>query len=99
MRSGNRLLEAIGCGGESQLHLPSATSPIRYLSDSQTLIALSKMSNGISNRNKTTRPNTDARLNSDEFYEPGLNRQISIREMGRVDAFNDFAEHLSNVWG
>ena len=53
------------------------------------------MRNGISNRTKTTWPNTDNRLNSDEFYEPGINRQIDIQELGWVDALNDFMEHLS----
>ena len=55
------------------------------------------MRNGISNRTKTTWPNTDNRLNSDEFYEPGINRQIDIQELGWVDALNDFMEHLSQV--
>ena len=57
------------------------------------------MRNENSNRNKTTWPNTGTRLNPDEFYEPFLNRQIDINEMGRVEAFNDFAEHISQAVG
>ena len=37
---------------------------------------------GIPNSNKTTRPNADTILNPEEFYEPGLNQKIAIREMG-----------------
>ena len=48
----------------------------------------------ISNRNKTTWYNTDTRPTPEEFYEPGLNRQIAIREIG-VEAFNDTMERLS----
>ena len=66
--STNRLLEVIGCDGELRLHLPRTKSPIRYLVGSKTLIFLSKMRNGIPNRGKTTWPNTDTRLNSNEFY-------------------------------
>ena len=91
MRSANRLLEAVGCDGEMQLHLPkNAKSPMRYLSGSQKLIFTSAMRDGIPNRNKTTRPNTDARLNAREFYDPGINQKIATRGMGGVEAFNDF---------
>ena len=83
MRSANRLLEAIGCDVALQLHLPIARSPIRYLVEAQTLIFLSKMMNGISNRNKTKWSIAGARLTPEEFYEPGINREISIRELGR----------------
>ena len=98
MRPENRLLDAIGCDGALRLHLSSAEFPIRYLVYPQALIFFChEVRNRISNRNKTTRPNTDARLNSEEFYEPGLNRQISNRELGGVEAFNDPMGHLSQV--
>ena len=97
MRSANRLLEVVGRNGELQLHLPSAKSPMRYLVDSHTLICLSEMRNVTSNRNKTTWSNTDTRLNPEEFYEPCLNHQISIRELGGVSGINDFMEHLSQA--
>ena len=97
MRSANRLLEVLGRDGEFQLHLPSAKSPIRYSVGSQTLIFLSEMRNAISNRNKTTRTNTDARTSPRAFYEPTHNREIAIREMGGVGAFNDSTERLCNV--
>ena len=55
------------------------------------------MGSGISNRNKTTWPNTDNRLKSKEFYEPGINRGIAIRATGEVEAFNDCMRHISQV--
>ena len=55
------------------------------------------MQKEIPNLIKTMRPNTETRLTAMEFYEPGLNRQINIREMGGVEAFNDFMEHLSQA--
>ena len=97
MRSANRLLEAIGCDVALQLHLPIARSPIRYLVEAQTLIFLSKMMNGISNRNKTTRPNAGTGLNPGEFYEQGVSQKIAIREMGGAESYNDFAGRLSNA--
>ena len=53
------------------------------------------MGNVISHPNKTTWPNTDARLKPGEFYGKGINQKISIREMGGVAARNDCAQHLS----
>ena len=41
--------------------------------------------------------NKDTRLNPNEFYERCLNHQIAIREMGGVEAFNDFAGSLSQL--
>ena len=84
MRASNRLLDAIGFDGDPRPHLPIAKPPMRYLVGSQTLISLPKMGNGISNRGKTTWPNTDTILNSEEFCAPGINRQIAIREMGEM---------------
>ena len=55
------------------------------------------MRSEIPNRNKSTGPHTDTRLNSAEFYEPCLNRQIAIRELVGGEAFNDFMEHISQV--
>ena len=55
------------------------------------------MRNGIPNLSKTTWPNTDAGINPKEFYGPGLNRQISIHEMGGGAAFKDSMEHLSQA--
>ena len=92
MRSPNRLIDVIARDGDLRRHLHIAKFPIRDLVGSQTLIVLSEMRNGIPNRNKKTRQNTDARLNSKEFYEPGISQKISIREMG---ALNDSMEHLS----
>ena len=57
------------------------------------------MGNGIANRNKTTRPDTDTRPNSEEFYEPGLNQNSDIRDLGAVGAFNDFVVRLGQVGG
>ena len=74
----------IACDGAMRLRLHSAKFPIRDLVGSQTLIVLSEIRNEISNRNKTPRPNTDARVNPDEFYEPGVSQKIDIREMGRL---------------
>ena len=82
MRSEHRALAVIGCDVALRLHLPIDKSPIHYLVDSQALISLSEMRHGIANRNKTTWSNTDARLNSEEFYEPGINHQVSTHEMG-----------------
>ena len=84
MRSANRLLDVIARDGAFQLHLHSAKFTIRDLMGSQALIVLAEMRHGIPNRNKTTRPNTDTRINPKEFYEPGLNQKIAIREMGRL---------------
>ena len=81
MSSANRLLGIIGRGGALQLHVPSTKSPIHYMVDSQTLIFLPEMRNGILNRNQTTRTNADTRLTPKAFYEPTLNQEISIREM------------------
>ena len=55
------------------------------------------MENEISNRNKPTRSNADARLTPGEFYEPGSGQEIAIREMGGVEAFNDCIWHLNHV--
>ena len=55
------------------------------------------MRNGILNRNKTTLPNTGAMHNPEEFYEPGINHRIAIREMGGVEAFNDCVGSLSQA--
>ena len=82
MRATNRKLGAIASNGALRLHLPSAKSPLHYLVDSQTLIFLSGMGNGISNRNKTTWPTAEARVTPREFYAPGLNQQIAIYELG-----------------
>ena len=84
MRTENRQLEVIARDGALRLLLPIAKFQILDLAGSGTLIALSKIRNGISNRTKTTRPNTDTRLNPGEFYEPRINRKIPIREMGRL---------------
>ena len=42
---------------------------------------LSEIRNEISNRNLTTRENTDNRLTPKAFSGPGLNQQIAIREL------------------
>ena len=52
------------------------------------------MRNGIADRNQTTWSNKDARLSPRGFYDPCLNRRISIHPMG-VEEFTDFVEHLS----
>ena len=96
MRSENRLLWLVGCVGALRLNLPIAKFPIRYLVGQKTLICLSEIRNGISNLCKTTRSNTDTRLNSEEFYESAINQKISMRDLGGR-AFNDFAEHLSQA--
>ena len=57
------------------------------------------MGNWISNRNQTTRNNTNASTSPPEFYERGHYQRIDIHELGGVGAFNDFMEHLGNVWG
>ena len=82
MRSENRLLDAISFDGALQLQSPSTEFAIHYLVGSQTLISLSENGKRIPNRNKTTWPNTDARLNTVGFYGPGVNQKIAIREMG-----------------
>ena len=41
--------------------------------------------------------NTDRGLNQKEFYEPGINQKIAIRDLGGIGAFYDFMEHLSQV--
>ena len=97
MRPASRLLEIIGRGGDSQLHVQSTKPPIRYLVDSQVLIFLSAMGNGISNRNQTTWANTDTRLTPRAFYEPAVNHRISIREMGGGESFNDSMRRLGNM--
>ena len=55
MRSTNRLLEILGRDGWLRMHLPSTKPPIHYLVPLQTLMPLSKMGNGILNRNQSTR--------------------------------------------
>ena len=95
IRSTSRILDGIGCGGALKLHLPRTKHPL-HLVDSQALIFLVGMRNGISNRNKTTLSNTDTRLNPKEFYEKDTNRRMPIHEMG-VEAFNDCMGHLSAV--
>ena len=82
MRPANRLFAILGRDWALQLHAPSTKYPIHYLVDSQSLIFLSEMRNGILNRNPTTWDNADARLAPKAFYEPTLNRQIDIRELG-----------------
>ena len=47
------------------------------------------MGSEISNRNQTTRTNTDAMTSHRAFYGPTHNQQIAIREMGGVESFND----------
>ena len=86
MRPENRILALIGCGGALQLHLPSEKSPLRYLADAPTLISLSEMRSGIPNRNKTALPSTHTGLTQKEFYDPGINREIAIRELEGVGA-------------
>ena len=91
MRTENRILDVIGCDGTLQLHLTGGKCPLHYFVYSETLISLSEMGNGLSNRNLTTRTNADTRLTPKEFDEPCLNRQISIREMGGApNLFTDF---------
>ena len=82
MLSANRILDVIGRDGALELNLPIAKSPLRYWLGSQTLIFLSEMANGILNRNPTTRANVDTRLSPNAFYEPGVNLQIAIHELG-----------------
>ena len=57
------------------------------------------MRNEIPNRNQTTWANTDAMPSLDAFYEPTHNQKIAAHELGDVDAFNDFMEHLCNMGG
>ena len=97
MRSANRLIDVIGCDGTLQLHLPCTKPPIHYLVDYKTLIFLSGMRKGISNRNQTTRTNTDTGASPKAFYDPTNNREIAILEMGGVGGFNDFVAHLCNM--
>ena len=96
MRSGNRSLYVICRDCTLQLYLPSAKFRLRYSVDPQTLISMSKMRNGIPNRNITPRPNADARLSPKEFYDTGINQIIAIREMG-VESFNDSIGDLGQV--
>ena len=51
----------------------------------------------IPNRNQTPCNNTDKRTSPDAFYEPTQNREIDIREMGGIGAFNDLMEQLGNM--
>ena len=99
MRPANQILDVIGRDGALQLHLPRAKSPLRYFVQSGTLISLSKARSGIPNRNLTTLDNADTRLTHKEFYAPGLNQEIAIREMGGVGAVNDSIRRLSQVGG
>ena len=94
MRSTNSLLVTVGRDGALQLHVASAKFPIHYMADSQSLTFLPKMRNGILNPNQTTWPNTDTRLTPELFYEPTLNREIDIRDMGGV---NDFMRRLGEM--
>ena len=96
-RAKKRLLEVVGCDGAAKLRLPSKKYQIHDIVGSRTLIHLPQMRHGIPNRNKTTWPDTDTRLNSNEFYEPGINRKIDTHGMGGVEAFNDLMTHLSQV--
>ena len=86
MISVNRILYVTGRGGTLQVRLPSAKFPLRYSVGSQTSIPLSRMRNGISHRNITTRHNADARLTPKEFYEPDINQEIATRDLGGVEA-------------
>ena len=99
MRATYRILDGMGCDGALRLHLPIEKAPHHYLVDSKTLIFLSEMRNVISGRNKTTRSIADARRTPWEFYEPGINREIAIREMGGVGEFNDFMWSVRQVEG
>ena len=94
--STSQILNMIGRDGALQFHLRSAESPLHYLVDSKTLF-LSKTRTEIPNRNKKAWPITDARLTPGGFYEPDINHRIAIRDLGGVEAFNDFVEHLSRV--
>ena len=76
MRSGNRLLDVLGRDVELRLHLTRTKSAMRYLVVSQAVISLSKMRNGIANRNRTTWTNTDARTSPNEFYGPTHNQKL-----------------------
>ena len=82
MPSTSRLFELIGRDGALRLHVPRTNPPINYMVDSQTLIFLTKMRNGLLNRNQTTWANTDTRLTPRDFYEPAINQKIAIRELG-----------------
>ena len=93
----NRILDVIGRDAPLQLQLPSAKSPLRYPAGSQTLISLSGIRNATPNRSITTWYNAATRLTPKEFYEPRLNHQIAIREMGGVEAFNDSIGRLSHA--
>ena len=80
MRSANQILDLDDCDVALQLHLPIAKFPIRYLAESAPFF-LSEMGNWISNRTKTTFSNKDAMRNTEEFPDPGLNREIAICDM------------------
>ena len=97
MRSANSLFDLIWRDGTLRLHIPSEKPPIHYLVDSQTIISLTKMRNEILNKNQTTWANADTRIKPRTFYAPGINRKISIREMGGGEAFNDFTDHLGDM--
>ena len=55
------------------------------------------MRNVILNRNRTPWANTDTTASPEAFYEPRRNQQISIHELGGVEAFNDCTEHIGNL--
>ena len=83
-------MDVIGSDGTLQLRLPIAKDPLCYLVDPHTLIFLSKMRNGGSNQNPTTRTNAVTSLTPKEFYEHGLNQKIAARGNGGVEDFNHF---------
>ena len=47
MRPADRLFGILGIDGALQFHLPSTKFPLHYLVDSQALISLSEMRNGV----------------------------------------------------
>ena len=45
----------------------------------------------------TTRDDKDTRLNRLDYYNADRNQEIATREMGWIDAFNDFIDYSANV--
>ena len=86
--------DVLGRDGALRLHLTNAKSPVRYLTDSQTLVFLSKIRNAIFKRNKATWSDTYARLDPNEFFKENHNRQIATRELGLGGSLKDFLEYL-----
>ena len=72
-------------------------TPLLYIVDSQTLVLLSEIRNGLLRGVEKARANIGTRLRPLDYYKPFVNSEIGIHAMGGAVGFNDFMEYLSQL--